>query len=173
MKLSKLTGLYGAAVFALLLSVTSCKKSSSNSSGTNSVTFQMNGKSVSMTAVADTTAPSQILITALGAIPGTKDTATLTLALLDYETTGASTYIGNFPDTATATSPGSYAQFDDVTSGYELGDNFNVSGNVFNSDVTFNNGVTIRGTFKGMLYWESGNAPDSIAITNGNFNVQL
>lgn len=174
MKLFRLTGLLGTAAIALLVTTTSCKKSSNSAPKVGTLTFTLNGKSVNMLATADTS--GEVVITAVGPLPGTTDTAQLTLYTEIYDLAGgqawAQSYTGNFPDSSVV--HGSAATLTDLTAGYTMYDNYTPAvGKIFDVNITSNNGSVASGTFSGWVYLTSGTGPDSTSITNGKFSVQL
>ena len=171
MKLFRLTGFLGTAAIALLLTASSCKKSSSNSTTLKqgTMTFTMNGKTVNMVASADTT--GQVIIAGVGALSA-GDTAQVTLYLNVYGGAYAATYTGNFADSSILRN-GS-AGLIDLTKGYQMYDDYTgASTSVFDVNLTSNNGIDVSGSFSGWVYLNSGAGPDSTNITNGKFNVQL
>lgn len=166
------------AVACLLVAGGCSKKSGSNSSATpGSVVFNYNGSTVKMAAVADTT-NGYLDIVAGGLLPGSKDTAGLTLTLWYNGQTypWIAQYSGTWTDTTNVQTAGGvlwdYTQGNEfydvnpVTNGASLATPFTVR---FSS----NNGSVITGTFIGHLFQQTGNQQDSLVITNGSFNVQL
>lgn len=178
MKLIKLTGLYGAAFIALLLSVTSCKKSSNSSSQAGTLTFQVNGKTASFTAVADSFTMSGtdtlygIYLTAEGTLPGTTDSVSIDIQL-NNEVGYVAQYNGSFPSNGQSAFSG--CQYYDAASGNSYGNLYN-GPSFFYADITSNNGSVVRGTFSGTLYNVTGivkPTSDSLVIANGQFSAQL
>lgn len=168
-----------ASAVAFLFVVSSCSKKSSNTSSATlgSVVFSYNGSSVKMVAVADTST-GILNITAGGLLPGSKDTAVLTLTCWYNGQTypWIAQYSGTWTDTANVQTAGGVLW--DNTQGNEFYDvNPATSSASFAAPFTIkfssNNGSVITGTFTGHLFQQTGNQQDSVVLANGAFNVQL
>jgi hypothetical protein len=168
MKLVQLSAVYGVAAMALLLSVTSCKKSSSNSTKLGTVTFQLNGTPQTFTAEVDTT--FGININAAGVVTGSHDTVSLTFSLQEPVGPYASQYIGYFSDTTNMSTVS--LNYADATAGSVYTDNDN-DANFLTANITTNGGGVIKGTFKGTLFLEIGSGADSLIVSNGSFDLQM
>lgn len=144
--------------------VVSCSKSSSPSpSYSSTLTFSVNGQTVTLTGTVDTT--NGIAADVLGVLPSTKDSASVVLNFL-INGASPSTYQGYFYDTS-AVQNVSFDFLDKVTN-----DDYRSGSGNFKAQIVSNNGELLEGTFQGEIYHNYGpSAVDSLSITNGTFTI--
>jgi hypothetical protein len=186
MKSMKSLRYYSLALCSLMIVAVSCKKSSNNSNPSSlksgTMTANVNGKPSTFTIIADSTG-GDLRIDGSGVIAGTTDTLTFVIQYDAYSANWINQYKGSFSDTANLYTGNDVS----ISVGYE-----NTSSNLANfwdnaaqslliGNIDAIGGGNVTGTVSGTIYLSNvfgagsnvGTYPDSLIITQGEFNAQF